>query len=62
MWERTPSGGVRAGKQSDLAGCRGPQELLIGKPVPGSTPLAGRRGPQELQETLSLPFFVSLKQ
>jgi hypothetical protein len=26
----------------------GPQDLLIGKPVPGSTTLKGRRGPQEL--------------
>jgi hypothetical protein len=43
--QSTPPGGVRA---SALAGPRGPQELLIGKCVPGSTALAGRRGPQEL--------------
>jgi hypothetical protein len=50
MWKhtRTPLGGVRAWEQSALAGRRGPQELLIGKPVPGSTAVAGRKGLQEL--------------
>jgi hypothetical protein len=35
---------TRAEGQSAIAG---PQELLSGKPVPGSTVLAGHRGPQE---------------
>jgi hypothetical protein len=42
-WARTPPGGVHPGEQSALAGRRGPQELLIGKCMPGSTALAGHR-------------------
>jgi hypothetical protein len=45
MEEQTPLGGKRAGEQNALGGRRRPQELLIGKPVPGSTAPAGRRGP-----------------
>jgi hypothetical protein len=50
MWERTPVQEVdnaHAREQSALAGRKGPQELLIGKPVLGSTALGGRRGPHE---------------
>jgi hypothetical protein len=39
LWERIPSGAVRAGEQSALAGRRGPLELLIGLYVLGSTAL-----------------------
>jgi hypothetical protein len=35
VWERTPPGGIHAGEQRAIAGHRGPQELLIGKPLPG---------------------------
>jgi hypothetical protein len=48
IWESTPPGRVCAREQSALTGCRGPQELLIGKAMPGSTALAGCREPQEL--------------
>jgi hypothetical protein len=40
MWEGIPLEGISVREQCALAGRRGPQELLIGKPVLGSTPLA----------------------
>jgi hypothetical protein len=55
MLEHMPQGGVRPGEQSALAGRRGLPELLIGKPVPGSTALAGHRGPQELLISKRVP-------
>jgi hypothetical protein len=36
MWEHTPPGGKHAREQSSKAELRGPKELLITKPVPGS--------------------------
>jgi hypothetical protein len=45
IWDSTPPESVRAGEQSDLAGRRGPQELLIGMYVPGSTSKSQEQGP-----------------
>jgi hypothetical protein len=41
MWKRRSPGGVHDGEQSALAGRKGQQELLIGKPMPGGTTLVG---------------------
>jgi hypothetical protein len=46
MWEGMPLGGIHARECS--SGTWRPQELLIGKPLQGSTALDGLSGPQEL--------------
>jgi hypothetical protein len=59
MWECMPLGAVRAEEHSALVGCRGPQELLIGMCVLGSTTLAGCRGLQGLLIGTCMPGSMS---
>jgi hypothetical protein len=59
-WACMTPRGVLSGEQSALAGRRGPQKLLIGKPVPGRTALAECRGLQELLIGKALPGSTAL--